>query len=78
MAPSTKPCNCGFGHTRKSAFGNTADSFFKLKDSPVTPSKVSSCLQYGVYSANNAAPLQRFGSARKTRMGGPMTISKKN
>ena len=69
MFPSKKKsCGCGFGHTRKSAFGKGADAFFSS-----TPVNTEPCLNL-VY--NNRVPLVRFGSAGKTRFG-PMTVKKK-
>ena len=68
MFPSKKSsCGCGFGHTRKSAFGKSADQFFSGAPNP------EPCLNL-VY--NNRVPLVRFGSAGKTRFG-PMSIGKK-
>ena len=67
MPSSVKPCGCGFGHTRKSLFGKSADAFFSGKVNP------EPCLNL-VY--NNRVPLVRFGSAGKTRFG-PMSIGKK-
>ena len=70
MFPSKKSgCGCGFGHTRKSAFGKSADEFFFGTVNP------EPCLNLG-YTRNNVAPLVRFGSAGKTRFG-PMSIGKK-
>jgi len=74
MSNKKPDCGCGFGHNRKSAFGSGANAFF---DKKITVPEVSECLQKGLYYQVNAAPLVRFGSARKTRMGGPMTISSK-
>ena len=74
MTEKKPSCGCGFGHTRKSAFGNGANAFFNKK---ITVPEVSACLQKEVYYPNNAAPLVRFGSAKKTRFGA-MTISKKS
>jgi len=53
-----KPCGCGFGHGRVSAFGNSANSFFNVLPNP------DKCLPY----RNNSAPLTRssgFGNAKK-------------
>ena len=30
----SKPCGCGFGHGRVSAFGNSVNSFFNSKPNP--------------------------------------------
>ena len=61
-------CGCGFGHTRKSAFGKSADEFFFGAPDP------GLCSDLG-YTRNNVAPYSRFGSAGKTRFG-PMTLKK--
>jgi hypothetical protein len=73
--PKEKPdCGCGFGHNRKSAFGSGANAFF---DKKITVPQVSACLQKSIYYTDNAAPLVRFGSARKTRFGAMSISSKK-
>ena len=69
MPSSVKPCGCGFGHTRKSLFGKSADAFFSGAPDP------KACLTYNY--RENQVPLVRFGSAGKTRFG-PMSIGKKS
>jgi len=64
---------CAFGK-KKSAFGNTANSFFVPQYSQ--NAKMYECLQNGVYYQNNAAPLMRYGK-KKNGFGGPMKIGKK-
>ena len=68
MPSSVKQCGCGFGHTRKSAFGSAADKFFYGAPNPLE------CLTYNY--RDNQVPLVRFGSAGKTRFG-PMTVKKR-
>jgi hypothetical protein len=72
--PPKEPCGCGFGHSRKSAFGAGADKFFVNNfTGPASINTVKNCLQYGY---QNVVPLTRFG---KTKFGsnGPMKIGKK-
>jgi len=75
--PSCKGnCGCGFGK-KKSAFGTGADKFFNNSFTGNTSiGSIDRCLNYGVYGAQNKAPLTRFGS-KPQKVGGPMKISKK-
>lgn len=65
--PTKQSCGCGFGHSRKSAFGSSADTFFNRQHNPAI------CLQNSGYC--NATPLTRFGN--KISGFGPMKIGSK-